>query len=133
MCIAIGGKHFKHAVSQFKDTYVVRTSTKVKDHYFLVLALFIQPVGKGGRGRLVYDTLYFQSCDLSSFFCSLALTVIKVCGNCDHCATNVLAQVILSGFLHFLKDHRTELLWSVHPPVNIDSGGVVVTFYDFIS
>ena len=101
-----------YSVTYLENGYIKSTAAEVVDHYLLVL-LLIEPVGKGSSCRLVYDTLYIESCDTAGVLCRLALSVRKVCGDCDDSFRNCLSEECLCVCLHLLKDHCRDLLRSI--------------------
>ncbi len=96
------------------------------------LCELIQTVGKSCGCRFVYNTFYFQTSNLSGFFCSLTLRVREISRNGNHSFCHFLSQIILSSFLHLLKNHCRNFLRSIQTTVNIHTRSIVVTFHYFI-
>ena len=73
MSVAVGGFHFEHTVTQFHDGYIECTAAEVVHCDLHILVLLVKAVCQSGCRRLVDDTLYIQTGDLSCLFCSLSL------------------------------------------------------------
>ncbi len=86
--ITAGADHFEDFAatsifagkSHFQDRYVKRTTTQVK-HDDLVILRLVQTIGQGCGSRLVDDTSYLESSDLTCVLGSLSLRIVKVCRN----------------------------------------------------
>src|SRR5580658_8207251 len=97
MRIAVGAFHLKYAITELQDRNVKGAAAKVIDGNFLVLfAALIETVCKSSSGRLVNDSFYFQTGDLTGVFCCLTLTVIKVGRYRDHGFCNFVAEKCFS-------------------------------------
>ena len=117
-CIAVGRENFDYAVTDFDDGNIEGTAAKVIYHDFL-LFLIVKAVSQCSSSRLVDNTLYVQTGNLSCILGCLTLCVIKVSGNCDNCLRNRLTQIALCVCLQFLKDHCGDLLRCVLLSVNV--------------
>ena len=106
--IPVGRLHLEDAVTQLEDGNVVCATTEV-EYGDLLVGLFFEPVGQSGRGGLVDDAKYLQARDLSCVFGGLALGIVEVGRNRDDGLFDLLAQVVLGGLFHLLKDHRRDL------------------------
>ena len=126
--VSIGGQHFKDAISKLEDADVVGSSTKVKNHNFLVGGFFVHAVSKGCGGGLVDDALDLETGDFACFFGGLTLAVVEIRRHGDHCASDFLAQVLFCRTLHLLKHHGRNFLWGVFAVVDGHAWGVVVSF-----
>ena len=100
--------HFEKAVVDFQDRDVEGTAAKVIDRDGFRF-LLVQTIGQRGRGRFVDDPQHFQTGDLAGVFRGLTLCVVEIGGNGDDGLRDVFAQIGLGGFLHLLKDERTDL------------------------
>ena len=109
MGIAVGCKHFDHAVANLDDGYIKGTAAQVIYHD-LLLFLIVKTVSQSCRRRLVDDTLYFQTGNLARILGGLTLCIIKICRNRDHCLGNLLSQITLGICLQLLEDHSGNLL-----------------------
>ena len=118
MCITVGSQYFDDTVTDLDDRYIEGTTTKVVYHD-LLLFFIVQTISKCCCGRLVDDTLYIQTCDLTGILGSLTLSIIEVCGNCDNCLGNLLTQIALRICFQLLQDHSGDFLWRVLLAVNI--------------
>ena len=130
MCVSVCGEHFKHTASEFEDRDIKRTSTKVEDGNLHVLVCFVHAISQCSSCRLVHDTLYFQTGNLTSFLGGLTLRVREVCGYGNHSFGNLLTEIVLGGLLHLLKNHGANLLWGILTSVDIHTWGVVVATYN---
>src|SRR5690606_33625368 len=130
--ITIGSQYFKNAVAQFKDTNVMRTTTKVKNYDFLVGSFFVKSVRKCRSRWPVCYSFYFKSGNLARSCGCVTLTVVKRRRSGNYRAGTVLAQLVFSVLLHFLTTHRAQSLRGVPAAVNLTTRGVVVTFYHFV-
>ena len=92
--VAVGGKHFEDAVAEFEDAHVVRATTQVKDHDFLVGGLFVQSVCQSCGCRLVDDAFHLKAGNFSGFLGGLTLAVVEVGGNGDDRTGDFLAEVL---------------------------------------
>ena len=133
MRITIGGFYFKYPITQFKYGNIKCTTTKVKYCDLMILASFIQTISQCCGCRLIHDTANIQTCNFTGFFGSLALRIIKISRNGNNRFCYFLAQVIFSGFLHFLKDHGRDFLWRIQSAIYVNTNGIIVTFYYFIA
>ena len=82
MSIAVGGHYFEHAVAEFQNRDVESATTKVEDDDFFVF-FGLQTVGQCRGGRLVDDTLDFETSDFASVFSGLTLGIVEVGRNGD--------------------------------------------------
>jgi len=99
--VAVGGFDFEHSVAEFEDRNVESTSAQIEYGDFFIRFL-IEPVGQGGRGRLVDDAQDVQTGDFASILGGLALAVAKIGrdGNDrigDGCAQKVLGRFFDGG------------------------------------
>ena len=115
--VAVGREHFKLLfsvdISDFDDGNVKGAATQVVDRNLAVaFFIFVQTKSQCSCGGLVDDTFDIQACYTASVLGGLALCVIEIRGNRDHCLGNGFAQVVLSSFLHFAKHIGADLLGS---------------------
>ena len=94
-----------NAVADLDDGHIEGTAAEVVYHDLLVVFL-IHTVGQSRRGRLVDDTLDFQTRDLARVLGRLTLSVGEVSGNGDNGGVDGLAQISLSVSLQLLEHHR---------------------------
>ena len=73
--VAVGGQNFDDAVADVQDGDIERAAAQVVDHD-LLLGFLIDAVGQRGCGRLVDDTLDFQTRDLAGVLGRLTLGVV---------------------------------------------------------
>ena len=95
MGIAVGCKHFEHAVAYFKNRNVESTAAKVVNHNLLAAFLLVETVCQSGRGRLVYDTQNVQARYFTRILGCLTLAVVEVCGACNNRIVNFTAEIAL--------------------------------------
>ena len=130
--ITVGRFYFKYTVSKFQDRNIKCSATKVKHCNFHILRCLIQTICQRCCSWFVYDTTNIKSCNLSCFFSSLTLRLAEVGRNCNNGICYLLSKVIFGSFLHFLKYHSRNLLWSIQTTVYINTGSVVIATYNFI-
>ena len=111
-CITIGGKNLDDTVADLDDGNIEGTAAKVINHDLLFL-LVVQTICQCSCRRLVDDTLYIQSCDLSCILGCLTLCIIEICRNRNDCLADLLAQIALCIVLQLLKNHCGNLLRAV--------------------
>src|SRR5690606_9854851 len=112
--------------------HVVRASAAVEYHHLLVLVLLVEAIGQCGGGGLVDDAAHLQARDLASLLGGLPLGIIEIGGDGNDCLTDGGAQVILRGLLHFLQDHRTDLLRRVRPVTHLYLGHATLAAHHFV-
>ena len=110
-------QYFDDAVADLDDRYIKCTASKVIYHDLLFFFI-IQSISKRCCRRLVDDTFYIQTCDLTCIFCCLTLCVIEICRNSDHCLCYFLSKVSLCVCFQFLKNHCRNLLRRIFLIVN---------------
>ncbi len=108
------------------------TATAVKNHDFHILMSFIQTVSQSSSSRLVDNTLYSKTCYFACFFSSLTLCIVKICRNSNNSFCYFMPKKIFSSFLHFLKDHCRNFLWSIFTVVDLHTGSVIISFNNSI-
>ncbi len=82
--IAVCRENLDDAIADLDDGHIKCTAAEVI-HQNLLLFLVVKAICQRCRCRLVDDTLYIQSCDLTCILCRLTLRIIEVCRNCDDC------------------------------------------------
>ncbi len=112
------GKNFGNAVAHFNNGNVESTAAKVVNHNGLILFL-VNTVGKSRSRRLVDDTSYGKTRDLSRVLCGLPLSVGEVSGNCDNSFCNGVMEISLRVRFKLLEDHCGDLLRGVLLAVNV--------------
>ncbi|MCY1536326.1 NAD-specific glutamate dehydrogenase [compost metagenome] len=93
---------------------------------------FIHTISQCRSRRLIDDSFYSQTSDLARFFSSLALRIVKVSRYRDYGFRHFLTQEVFSCFLHFLKNHSRDLLWSIHSAFDIYTRSVIISLYDLV-
>ena len=71
--VTVGRQHFKHTATELKDGNIKRTTTEVKHGNLHVFVSLVHTVGQSCGCRLIDDTLYVQSGNLSGLLGSLTL------------------------------------------------------------
>ena len=120
MVVTSGCQNFDNTITDLDDRYIKGTTTKVIYHDLLFF-LIIKTICKCCCSRLVDDTFYIQTCDLTSILGCLSLCIIEVCRYSDNCFGYFLAQIVLSICFQFLKDHCGDLLRRIVLSVNVYS------------
>src|SRR5699024_402401 len=96
-------------LADFEQRDVEGAAAEVEDENGLVLLAALEPVGQGGRSGLVDDARDLEAGDLTGVLRRLALGVVEVCGNGDHCIGDLFLQVLLSVVLELLEDACRDL------------------------
>ena len=95
MCITVRRKNFNNAVTDLDDGNIECTAAEVIYHD-LLLFLVVKAISKGCRCRLVDDTLYIKTGDLTCILCCLTLGIVEVSRNCDNSFCYLLTEVAFS-------------------------------------
>ena len=106
--VAVGGLDLEDALAELEDRDVERAAAQVVDGDLLV-ALLVEAVGEGRRGRLVDDPLDVEAGDAAGVLGRLALRVVEVGRDGDDRLGDLLAEVRLGVGLELLQDHRADL------------------------
>ncbi len=106
--VAVGGLDLEDALAELEDRDVEGAAAQVVDGDLLV-ALLVQAVGQGRRGRLVDDPLDVEAGDPAGVLGRLALGVVEVGRDGDDGLGHLLAQVRLGVRAQLLEDHRADL------------------------
>ena len=96
MGIAVCCKNFNNAITDFNYGYIEGTAAKVV-YQNLLLFLIIKSISKCCCCRLVDDTLYIQTGNLTCILCCLTLCVIEVCRYRDNRFCYTLTQIVLNA------------------------------------
>ena len=112
--VTIGGQYFKLFVAinigNFDNRNIESTTTQVINRDFTVaLSGFVHTESQSGSGRLIDDAFYFQTSDAACIFGGLALAVVKVSRNGNHCFRNGFTQMCFSRLFHFAQDFSRHL------------------------
>ena len=91
----LGGDDFDNAVTDLDDRNIECTAAEVIYHD-LLLFLVVKTVSKGCRCRLVDDTLYIKTGNLTCILCCLTLGIVEVSRNCDNSFCYFFTEVALS-------------------------------------
>ena len=97
----MGRADLEHAVADLEDRDVEGATAEVEDENRLVVVALVEPVGEGGRGRLVDDAQHFEPGDRARLGGGGALGVVEVGGNGDDRLGHLFAQVGLGVALEF--------------------------------
>ena len=130
--VTVCRQYFEYTATEFEDRDIECTTTEVEYSYLHVLVSLVDTVSQSSSSRFVYDTLHFQTCNLTSFLSSLTLRVREVSRNCDNRFSYFLAEVVFSSLLHLLKNHSRDFLWSVETAVDVYTWSIVVALNYFI-
>ena len=118
--VPIGCLDFDDAFANFQNRDIERTAAEIVDRNDLVL-LLVQAICQSRSRWLINDTEYIQPGDLACVLGRLALSIIEVRRNGDDRLINLLSQIVLSGRLQFLKNHRGNLRRRIFLARNVDA------------
>ena len=79
-----GGQNFENAIANLQNGDIKCAATKIENQNSFV-ALFIKAIGQRRRSGLVNDAEHLKASDLSSVLRRLALRIVEVRRNRDHC------------------------------------------------
>ena len=119
-CIAAGGTHLKHTVTDIQDRDVEGAAAEVVDGDHLIL-LLVQPVRQRRGRRLIDDAQHLKSGDLTRILGGIALCVVEVGRYRDHGLCHRLTQVRLCVCADLGQDHGRDLGGAVVLPVQPDA------------
>lgn len=108
--IAVGGKHFEHAVAYFEYGYIERAAAEVVNHNLLAAFLLIEAVGERRRGGFVYYTKHVEAGDFARVFGGLTLRIVEVCGAGDYRVGNLAAEIAFGIGFELGKNHSRNFL-----------------------
>ncbi len=94
-------KYLDYAVANLNDGYVEGTASKVVYHD-LLLFLIVKTISQGSGRRLVDNTLYIKTRDLTRVLGSLTLRVIKISRNGNNRLRYLFAKISFRVRLHLL-------------------------------
>ena len=117
MCITVGCQHLDDAVADFDNGNIEGTAAEVIYHN-LLLFFVVKTVSQRCCGRLVDDTFYFQTCNLTCILGCLTLCIVEVCGNGNNGLRYLFTQVAFRICFQFLKNHCGNLLRRIFLTVN---------------
>ena len=121
-------QNFLYTVAHLDDGYIESTAAEVVYHDLLI-SFFINAVSQSSCGRLVDDTFYIQTSNLTSIFGCLTLCIGEVCRNGDNSFCYRLAQICFCVSFQFLQNHCRDLLWCIG--FAVDGYFVVSTHFTF--
>ena len=122
--VAGGGAHLAQPVAYLEDRHVEGAASEVEDHDGFAV-LLVHAVRQGRRGGLVDDAQDLQTGDASGVLGGLALGVVEVGGDGDHCLTDPLAQVIRGVIDELAQDLCRNLLRGDLLALDVEAGGPV--------
>ena len=100
--VAVARPHLHDPAVQLDDGDIEGAAAQVVDRDDLALVATVQPIGQGGRCRLVDDALYAEAGQLTGLACRLASSIGKVGGHRDDSALHRLPKLRLGAALQFL-------------------------------
>ena len=109
MGIAVCRQYLDDAITDIDDGNIERATAEIINHD-LLLFFIIKAIRKCCSCRLVDDTLYIKTCDLTGILGSLSLGIIEICRNRDDSLCHLLTKISLGICLQLLKDHRGDFL-----------------------
>ena len=125
MGVAARRLHLENAFTDLEHRHVEGAAAEVEHEDRLLLFLFVQAIGQGGRRRLVYDPQHLETGDLASLFGRGALGIVEVRRDGDDRLRDSGAEVALCVPLQLLQDTGGDFLGVIGLPVNVDMPGVV--------
>ena len=105
--VASGRFDLKYAVVEQQRRDVERPATEIVDCE-VPAAVFVEPVGQRGGGRLVEQPEHVEPCETAGVFRSLSLRVVEVRGHGDHDAAYA-AKLVFGAALELAKDLGADL------------------------
>ena len=95
-CITVSCFNFENTITcNFKNRDIKSTTTKVK--YCDILIYFtIKTVSKSSGCWLIYNTLNFKTCNTTSIFCCLSLSIVEISRNCNNCVSYFFTKIVFS-------------------------------------
>ena len=125
MRVAVCRLDLEDTFAELEDRDVERAAAEVVDGDLLVV-LLVEPVGEGGRGRLVDDPADLEAGDPAGVLGRLALGVVEVRRDGDDRLDDLLAQVRFGVRLELLEDHRADLGRGVGLVEDLDDDAVAL-------
>ena len=110
----------KTPVADLQHRDVEGAATEVEHEHCLVGPLLVEPVGEGGRRRLVDDAEHLEPGDLAGFLGGGALGVVEVGRDGDDGLVDGVAEEGLGVALQLLEDPGGDLLGRVGLAVDVD-------------
>ena len=110
VCITVGCQYFENAVAQFQYGYIECTAAQVIYQNLVRSLCLVQAVCQRSCGRLVDNSLYIQSGNLTGIFGCLLLCIGEVCRYGDYRFGNLLAQIAFRICLQLCQDHCGNIL-----------------------
>src|SRR5579885_2697604 len=129
--IAVSGFDFHDATADLEDGNIECAAAEVV-HGDGLVALFLEAVSEGSRGRLVDDADYFHTSDLAGLFGGLALRIIEVSRNGDDGLGDFFAKEVFRGVLELRQDHRGNFGRAIGFAGNFDARVVVGALHDLV-
>ena len=134
--VPVGRKHLELMLAldlgDLDDGDVEGAAAQIVDRDLLIAALLVHPVGERRRGRLVDDALDLETGDPARVLGRLALRIVEVGRDRDDGLGDRVAQIVLGGLLHLLKDLRGDLRRRHFLAVDLDPGVAVVGLDDLV-
>ena len=123
--VSVGSQYLEYSVAQLKNGYIECTAAQVVYENLVGSLFLIKSVCKGRCSRLVDDSLYVETRNLSGVLCRLLLRVGEVCRNCDYRFRYLLAQIAFRIGLKLGQNHCGNVLRSVF--LTVDFNGVILS------
>jgi hypothetical protein len=129
--VAVGRLDLEHTVADLENRDVEGAAAEIVDRD-LAAALLVQPVGEGGRGRLVDDAQHFKPGDAAGILGRLALRVVEIGRHGDHGLRHLAAEIGFRGLLHLGEDEGADLARAVFLALDLDPGVTIVAAHDVV-
>ena len=113
--IAAGRLDLEDALADLEDRNVERAAAEVEHEDRLLRVLLVEPIGQGGRGRLVDDPQHLEAGDLACLLGCGPLGVVEVRGDGDHGLGDGGPEIALGVPLQLLQDASGDLLGRIAP------------------
>ena len=113
MRIAMGALYFKYSITNFQNTYVECSTSKVEHQNGFVFASLVKTISKCCCGWFVDNAQHFEASNLPGFFSCGALCVIEICRHRDNGLRNGVAQICFGIALQLHECARADFLWRV--------------------
>ena len=134
--VTVGGQHLELVLAvhfgNLDDGDVEGTAAQVVDRHGAIALGLVHAIGQRRRGGLVDDALHFQAGDLAGVLGGLALGIVEVGRHGDHRGVDLLAQVLLGGFLHLAQDFGGHLGRRHLVVLHLDPGVAVLGLDDLV-
>ena len=117
MVITGSCQYFDNAVADFDNGNIECTSAQVINHDLLFIFI-IKTIGQSCGCRLVDNTLYIKTGNLTGILCSLSLSIVEVSRYGNNSFADLFTKVAFRICFQFLKNHCGNFLWRIFLIIN---------------